>query len=344
MCHPRHEEQAMRSIMQRSILFLLCPVLMFFGSGPARAQGTPGIGLNHLARQRMPIMPAQGRAAVPAPRLRNRLMTGTLRAPVRVFPGTFFGLPRGYLASVLAADLAYRNTALSGIARWPYLGYMSPYYGGYTGYMMPYYGGYSNPGYMMPSYGGYSSAGYGMPNYGGHSNPGYTADSSYSSPGAPPASSYSNPNIASQAPYAPSSAAGGGATPQGKGASKANQEQAATSAETSKLLTAIGLPNDKGTLFYPLGLRVLQPQTENMELLDRIETLLKATASQEVSGKVNANLLQEASGAVDRLQQLLQKRQYNMMPDTYAQAGQYLDKLRHALKVLQPTPPAPAAN
>jgi hypothetical protein len=33
-----------------------------------------------------------------------------------------------------------------------------------------------------------------------------------------------------------------------------------------------------------------------------------------------------------------------MMPDTYAQADQFLDKLRHAVKVLQPKPPVPAFN
>jgi hypothetical protein len=60
------------------------------------------------------------------------------------------------------------------------------------------------------------------------------------------------------------------------------------------------------------------------------------TASQQKDGKVNANLLQEANTAVDRLQQLLRNRQLNMMPDTYAQAEQFLDKLRHGLKVLQP--------
>jgi len=103
-----------------------------------------------------------------------------------------------------------------------------------------------------------------------------------------------------------------------------------------KILTAVGVPNDAGQLSYPLGLQVLQPQTENVQLLEQIETLFQLLAIQQANGQVNANLAQEAKVGIDRLQTMLKGRQNNMMPNVYSDAQQYLEKLRHGLEVLQP--------
>jgi hypothetical protein len=197
--------------------------------------------------------------------------------------------------------------------------------------------------YTMPSYGGYWNSGYGMADYDAYADTGDgMAAANYSYAGLQ-ALYGSNPNGAGSGSYGTGAATSspgkdGSAAKQAQGAaaSKGNPDQAAVTAETSKLLDAVGVPNDKGTVLYPLGLRVLQPQAENLDLLDRIETLLQVTASQQKNGNVSANLLQEANTAVDRLQQLLRNRQHNMMPDTYTQAERFLDKLRHGLKVLQP--------
>jgi hypothetical protein len=241
----------------------------------------------------------------------------------------------GHLAALVARDLLLQNPLNHVAVAFPYPGYATPSYGGY--------GSYPSAGYTMPYHGGYSNSGYGMPNYGANSDPGYGMVAANYSYGGLQTSYGSNPYGAGSGSY--STGAGtytqgkeGSAAKQGQGSatSKGSPDQAAVTAETSKLLDAIGVPNDKGTVLYPLGLRVLQPQAENLELLDRIETLVQVTASQQKNGQVNANLLQEANTAVERLQQLLRNRQHNMMPDTYAQAEQFVDTLRHGLKVLQP--------
>jgi hypothetical protein len=184
--------------------------------------------------------------------------------------------------------------------------------------------------YTMPSYGGYWNSGYGMPDYDGYADPGYGMAA------AKPTGAGSGSSGSGATTYSPGKDGSAAKQAQGAATSKSNPDRAAVTAETSKLLDAVGVPNHKGVVLYPLGLRVLQPQAENLELLDRIETLLQVTASQQKNGQVNVNLLQEASTAVERLQQLLRNRQHNMMPDTYAQAEQFLDTLRHGLKVLQP--------
>jgi hypothetical protein len=189
-------------------------------------------------------------------------------------------------------------------------------YGGFfPGYTGPYYGGYVNPGYTAPSSGGYTGAAPGdsgasqpsYPSYGNTQTPLYYGGGGYYVP------SYTSSSVA---PVSDTSKLGQGL-------------------DTGKILTAVGIPNGRDQLSYPLGLQVLQPQTENMQLLDQIEALLQLMASQQSSGKVNPNLATEATGAIDRLQTMLRARQSNMMANVYLEAQQYLDKLRHGLKVLQ---------
>src|SRR5207249_2184560 len=81
--------------------------------------------------------------------------------------------------------------------------------------------------------------------------------------------------------------------------------------EASKLLTALGVPNDKGAIDWPLGLQVLLPQSKTNELLDRIETLLQVAAIQQIQGQVNGNLVEETKTAVDDLHAMLRERHNN---------------------------------
>jgi hypothetical protein len=216
----------------------------------------------------------------------------------------------------------------------------NPFYGGYgSGYGMPYYGGgYGNPGYTTPSYGGYGSPGSSTPSGGGggsgYSMPSY--DSGYPSPSnydsSFPYVGYDTPDLS---PTYGSLYATGGIDAKSIPVPESSTPTLAT-ADTAKVLNAIGVTNDRGQLSYPLGLQVLQPQTENLQLLDKIETLFQVMVNQEIKGELNARMVQATSAAVERLQAMLRARQSNMTENTYGEAQRYLETLRHALNVLQP--------
>jgi len=220
-----------------------------------------------------------------------------------------------------------------------------PYGGGYSPYMTPGYGGgyspmYGGGGGYSPSYGG----GYG--GGGGGYSP-YSQGSPYAgnyTPGSsiPPAA-VSNGTAGGTGNYGGAGSYGGGTGGDPYAQDYAKKGDASTVAKrepardpAGKLLSALGVPNDDGKLTWPLGLRVLLPQAKCEEYQDRIETLLQAAAEQQQNGRVNANLLDEASGAVEGLAGMLRTRQANMVPETYNAADQYLGKLRHAIKMLRP--------
>jgi hypothetical protein len=217
----------------------------------------------------------------------------------------------------------------------------SPYNGGYYPMMNTGYGGGSG-GYG----GGYGSSyggGYYPMSYGGGYGGGYS-QGSYG--GSPYSGSYSPPMGQGQGSYGGGGSYGGAGDYSGQDYGNGGKKQKsdygqvakrdATKDASSKLLTALSVPNEDGKLSWPLGLRVLTPQSKCEELQDRIETLLLTAANQQDNGKVNTNLLDEAAGAVEGLAGMLKARQSNMMPDTYSAADQYLGKLRHAIKMLRP--------
>jgi len=185
----------------------------------------------------------------------------------------------------------------------------------------------------VPASSGYPTSGY-------QASPGYSSSSvmqmpSYSSPYSAGSSYYNqgyfpNNEMPAAGPNVNTMQPG-----QGAGGNQSNSSKVSVTLESSKILRAFGLPNENGQLIWPLGLQVLQPQAENLALLDKIEVLLHVAASQEATGKVNANLLQDASSAVDRLEAMLRMRQNNMMSTTYEEAEQFLTKLHHAMKLLQ---------
>jgi len=221
-----------------------------------------------------------------------------------------------------------------------------PYAGGYSPYMAGGYGGGYSP-YMSGGYGG----GYSPYTSGGGYGGGYSAGGggySGGGGGSPFAGNYTPGSSIPPAAVSNGTAGGGYGGTGGHGgdpyagdygkksdtAPVAKREP--TKDPAGKLLSALGVPNDDGKLTWPLGLRVLLPQSKCEEYQDRIETLLQTAAEQQQNGRVNANLLDEAAGAVEGLQGMLKTRQSNMMPETYGAAEQYLGKLRHAIKMLRP--------
>jgi hypothetical protein len=305
----------MATLLHKSIVYLLAPVVLMGVCGVSQAQH--GSSLRSGTSIRPPTVVTTRSSGANSLRFRSMSMNHA------------HAMNMNRQLHHMQAFNHFRNERFESLRR---LGLFNGFLSGgyYPWYPTPYYGGYANPGYGTPYTGGYS-----MPSS-AYPSSGYSAQSSYPS--------YSG---GSQTPlyygvdpslYVPSysgiaASAGAGQT------SPAMQDQYASmmneSRQVGKILTAVGVPNIAGQLSYPLGLQVLQPQTENLQLLDQIETLFQLLASQQATGYVNANLQKEAKAAIDRLQTMLQGRQHNMMPNVYTDAQQYLQKLRHGLEVLQ---------
>jgi hypothetical protein len=312
----------MVSLLRKSVAFLVAPVVLVTFCGFSQAQrGSLRSGMN----------------------VRPPAVT-----PTR-FPGAnaFRFVPRSFdHPHVFTAHAAlsrvhdFRNEHLEGLR---HLAWRNNFY--YGGYYYP----YTTPYYSAPYYGGYTSPGYsftpGVGGYGAYPASGYSPQYSYPSYGDVQTSNYYGPGADYNSYLVPPYSGGTTAYP-------AKQDNSSNAGKTApqgldlrplgKILTAVGVPNDDGRLSYPLGLQVLQPQTENLQVLDQIETLFQVLASQEPSGQINANLAKEAKVAIDRLQTMLRGRQHNMMPNVYGEAQQYLDKLRHGLEVLQPKAASPS--
>ncbi len=332
----------------RKSLYLLttlvaAPVLLL-GASVAEAQSLRPATLRAAPLRPMPIFNNPMR---PAPQFRQirtgpfanqpiipyvQLGPNNIQVPLHPLPIGFVAHQQRLFLREAAIDNAIVARAMAS----------SPYTGGYSPMMnMGYSGGYSPMSYGSSYGGGYSPMSYGG-GYGGGggSGGGYSPSSYGGSPymgnyGSPPAQGGNYSGGGSHGDYSGGPDYGNGGKKQ-----KSDYTQVAkrdTSRDASgKLLTALGVPNEDGKLTWPLGLRVLTPRSKTEELQDRIETLLFTAANQQESGKVNANLLDEAAGAVEGLQGMLKGRQSNMMPDTYSAADQYLGKLRHAIKMLRP--------
>jgi hypothetical protein len=309
----------MASLLHKSIAYLLAPVLLATICGVSQAQHSLRAGMNVRPPTVVPTRSSGdnslrfNHASFSHPHVFNRHAALTPFHNGRSFRNFqhegFENLRR----------LALGSSLLNG--------------GYFPGYSTPYTGGYLNPGYSMPPYGG----GYSMMPSSGYPTSGYGAQPSYSGyDGASQTPLYYGADASLSVPSYPGTATSAGA---GQTYSAKQDEYASMikdARQMGKILTAVGVPNDAGQLSYPLGLQVLQPQIENMQLLDQIETLFQLLAVQQATGPVNANLVQEAKVDIDRLQTMLKGRQYNMMPNVYSDAQQYLEKLRHGLEVLQP--------
>jgi hypothetical protein len=96
----------------------------------------------------------------------------------------------------------------------------------------------------------------------------------------------------------------------------------------SSLLTASGVPNDKGQLRWPPRLAIL-PAPGVDELCEQIESLFAEAARQAAGGPVNAALGEEMPQAVKQLRRLLLKEteRFGMPLAVYQESERFLDKL-----------------
>jgi hypothetical protein len=126
--------------------------------------------------------------------------------------------------------------------------------------------------------------------------------------------------------------------------SNANAGLAASAAEVSRMLSAAGLPNDHGTLTWPIGLQALFPATENAELTSKLNSSLQSAALQQTTGAIDPSLLRNATQDASRLRQMLVQREPYLQAPTYREADRFLTNLDKALKHLEWSTPAPAAK
>ena len=124
-------------------------------------------------------------------------------------------------------------------------------------------------------------------------------------------------------------AAGGSTDPQGNAA---EAQPGPGEKSRSSLLTASGVPNDKGQLRWPIGLAILAaPGTD--ELCEQIGALFDEAATQAAGGSVNPALAEELRQAVKDLRRLLLKEKaerFGMPLAVYRESERFLDKLGHA--------------
>jgi hypothetical protein len=105
----------------------------------------------------------------------------------------------------------------------------------------------------------------------------------------------------------------------------------------SSLLTASGVPNNKGQLRWPIGLAILAAPGVD-ELCEQIESLFAEAARQAAGGPVNAALGEEMRQAVKQLRRLLLKEKterFGMPLAVYQESERFLDKLDRAEQRLQ---------
>jgi hypothetical protein len=115
---------------------------------------------------------------------------------------------------------------------------------------------------------------------------------------------------------------------------------------TRSLLTASGVPNDKGQLRWPIGLAILAAPGAD-ELCEQIDGPFAEAARQAAGGPVNAALAEEMRQAVNKLRRLLLKEKaerFGMPLAVYQESERFLDKLDRAEQRLQTGMGTPAGQ
>jgi hypothetical protein len=113
-----------------------------------------------------------------------------------------------------------------------------------------------------------------------------------------------------------------------------------------RLLTASGVPNDKGQLRWPIGLAILAaPEAD--ELCEQIDALFEQTARQAADGSVSSALAEEVRQSVKKLRRLLLKdkaERLGMPLAVYQESERFLDKLDRAEQRLRAGMGTPAGQ
>jgi hypothetical protein len=136
------------------------------------------------------------------------------------------------------------------------------------------------------------------------------------------------------------------------GQSTAPQENAAEpppspeKSSMSRLLTASGVPHDKGQLRWPIGLAILAAPGAD-ELCEQIEALFEETARQAADGPGNPALAEEMRQAVKNLRRLLLKEKaerFRMPLAVYQESERFLNKLDRAEQLLRASTKTPGGQ
>jgi plastocyanin len=115
------------------------------------------------------------------------------------------------------------------------------------------------------------------------------------------------------------------------------EQKSAQDLSLAKVLTAHGVPNDKGDVLWPLGLRILAAR-ETDELRTEIDALLHRAAQEAVAGTVSAALVREMETAIRKLRRLLltdKEERFGMPLAVYEESERFLDKLGRARRLLE---------
>src|SRR6516165_5063135 len=130
------------------------------------------------------------------------------------------------------------------------------------------------------------------------------------------------------------SSMGGSTDPQ---VSAAKLQPSPDEMSVSRLLTASGVPNDKGQLRWPLGLAILAAPGAD-DLCEQIDALFEEMARQAAAGPVSPTLAEEARQAVKKLRRLLLKEKaerFGMPLTVYQESERFLNKLDRAQQLLR---------
>jgi hypothetical protein len=98
-----------------------------------------------------------------------------------------------------------------------------------------------------------------------------------------------------------------------------------------------GLLKDDGRLDWPLALRILPPGFQTKAWRERLDARVAQLQTQAAEGKVDAALLKEAKGDLNKLGEILADRD-GLLPvtqDAMGQAKDFVRQLRDALKALE---------
>jgi hypothetical protein len=102
---------------------------------------------------------------------------------------------------------------------------------------------------------------------------------------------------------------------------------------SSSALDSLGLPHDGNHLSWPLGLRVLPP--ESQQIRQQIDTLLPRATLGKLNGQADEASLRQLTQAVGRMRQLLASKDSVLAKTTVDDARSFLRQLDEAVKGLQ---------
>jgi hypothetical protein len=256
------------------------------------------------------LVPNPSRAAAPFPALRFNLPPPAMMTPARplITPlpnsasmiNPALQITPGVSLSQAAFNVHMFRHELRRIL--PFLSAYNPYRSSMAtyGYPMAMGRGYGSPAMMVSN--GYGSA----------------ASSAYNAPSSNPAGNPARNAQAAQGSYGTVSTT-------------------RTEGSSNKAGVFAGLTKPEGGVDWPLALRILPPGFETKDLRQRIDDRVAQLQVQAADGKVDAGLLKEANGDLDRLQRLLaEKGEFMSLPqEATTKAKDFVRSLRSALASLQ---------